>query len=106
MGKTKHSHSKKGFGNGFISKVERFPSEIDYSAYFLPGPMTHSNASLPSTRETSEIQASAKKLSSKGSRAFLAPGREDLQSKNKVPGPGHYFEDKTMKRSQSQASPN
>lgn len=61
MGKTKQSHSKKGFGNGFISKVERFPSDIDYNAYFLPGPGAYTS-SLPSTRDESEIQSSAKKM--------------------------------------------
>lgn len=105
MGRTKQSHSKKGFGNGFISKVERFPSEIDYKAYFLPGPGSYTSTSLPSTRDESEIQ-SVTKNNANGSRAFKAPGREDHQNKNNIPGPGHYFAERGMKRSQSQATPN
>jgi len=64
MGKSKQSHSKRGFGNGFISKVDRFPSEIDYKAYFLPGPNTYNN-SLPSTRDASEGQNSVRKVARK-----------------------------------------
>lgn len=105
LGKTKQSHSKKGFGNGFISKVERFPSEIDYRAYFLPGPGAYAS-SLPSTRDESEIQLSAKKPKNDlPSYAFKSSGRTEKKTKNMVPGPGSYYVEKPMKRSLSQSNP-
>jgi hypothetical protein len=103
MGKSKQSHSKKGFGNGFISKQERFPSEIDYKAYFIPDPRAYSS-SLPSTRADSEGQRSAKKAKNQmPSFAFKSSGRVDKQIKDDVPGPGAYYAEREMKRSQSQA---
>lgn len=109
LGKTKTSNSKKGFGNGFISKVERFPSDFDYKAYFLPGPGTYSS-SLPSTRDDTESQVSLNKVkqmnrSTNGTSSFKGLGRVDSRKKNIVPGPGSYYAEKKLQRSQSQASP-
>ena len=109
MGRTKQSHSKKGYGNGFISRVDRFPTDVDYKGYFLPGPGAYSS-SLPSTRDETESQASMKKQkvmtkTTNGTSSFKALGRIDQRRKNIVPGPGHYHAEKRMIRSQSQASP-
>mmetsp|Transcript_27200 Transcript_27200/g.24087 ORF Transcript_27200/g.24087 Transcript_27200/m.24087 type:complete len:291 (+) Transcript_27200:38-910(+) len=107
MGKKKQSFSKKGFGNGFISKVERFNSEIDFQGYFIPDPRAMSS-SLPSTRDDSQIQQQQSEKKAKvdpSSFAFKAEGRTEKANKNIVPGPGAYNIQKPMKRSLSVAQP-
>ena len=105
MGKIKESHSKKGFGNGFISKVERFSSDIDFQGYFIPDPRAYSS-SLPSTRDESQTQNSPNKREyHNSSSAFKAVGRAENEKKTLGPGPGAYNIQKPMKRSFSQDKP-
>lgn len=105
MGKNKLSHSKKGFGNGFISKVKRFSSDIDFDGYFIPDPRAYSS-SLPSTGDESQHENSTKKkIPENNSCVFKASGRADSQNKLSVPGPGSYNANLTMRRSLSQANP-
>lgn len=44
MIKATDSFSKKGLGNGFISKVDRFKNNSLYYSKFLPGPGSYTTA--------------------------------------------------------------
>ena len=79
------SYSKKGFGNGFISKVQRFGEHHLPLAVMaaIPGPGSYSSSSIDAM--------SSKKYQRTAVSSFKSIKRTGIENKKeKVPGPGTY----------------
>jgi hypothetical protein len=94
MIKVSESFSKKGFGNGFISKAERFKDEHFLTLPAMPGPgayvtSTHSE-SLLGDHIYSPYRISDKYKFKNQSPVFVPHISSSLVKQTITPGPGSY----------------
>lgn len=92
MNKQTDSLSKKGYGNGFISKTDRFKNNTLWQQRWLPGPGSYSTmeTSVMSTSTTSGLYSEKYKRDC-NSHMFKTPSTASATTPNaKIPGPGSY----------------
>jgi hypothetical protein len=92
MLKKSESFSRKGFGNGFISKDDRFKNNTLFYSRFMPGPgsydaSTHADSLMGSTM-TSKFSDKYKQQNYNS--VFMPHPNKSLRKQINTPGPGHY----------------
>eukprot|EP00347_Sterkiella_histriomuscorum_P008192 403346028 len=96
MLKQSESFSRKGFGNGFISKMDRFQDNSMYYSKFLPGPGSYSTSthqdSLMGSTMSSKFTDKYKQYNL--SPQFIPHNNKSLRKQQNTPGPGHYLIEK------------
>ena len=87
------SFSKKGLGNGFISKSDRFKNNSLFYSRFMPGPgsystATHQDSLLGSSVYSKKFSQNYKK--NHPNSVFIPHETKSLRKKSELPGPGWY----------------
>lgn len=82
---TNVSLSSKGYGNGFVSKSERFDDPKDYYEKFYPGP-----GQYVKDNDRSTISHSLNKSNCRYKSLYNTKPANSLKVNKDLPGPGHY----------------
>ena len=92
MLKITDSHSKKGYGNGFIGLENRFSDNKTWHNKYLPGPGSYSSSAHQESLMGASFSTkfTDKYKSSNLSSVFMPHKNKSLKETNITPGPGSY----------------